>query len=60
MKKYLKNFLRYKYLLTELVKKNIKLKYRRSYLGILWTLNDPLLKMLVLTLVVGKLFVNND
>lgn len=33
MKKYLKNFLRYKYLLTELVKKNIKLKYRRSYLG---------------------------
>ena len=43
MKKYLKNFLRYKYLLTELVKKNIKLKYRRSYLGILWTLIEPLL-----------------
>ena len=51
MKKYLKNFLRYKYLLTELVKKNIKLKYRRSYLGILWTLIEPLLTMLVLTLV---------
>lgn len=60
MKKYLKNFLRYKYLLTELVKKNIKLKYRRSYLGILWTLIEPLLTMLVLTLVFGTFFGNND
>ena len=60
MKKYLKNFLRYKYLLTELVKKNIKLKYRRSYLGILWTLIEPLLTMLVFTLVFGTFFCNND
>ena len=51
-----KNFFRYKYLLFELVKKNIKLKYRRSYLGILWTLIEPLLTMMVLTLVFGQFF----
>lgn len=60
IKRYLKNFLRYKYLLFELVKKNIKLKYRRSYLGILWTLIEPLLTMMVLTLVFGTFFGNDD
>lgn len=60
MKQYIKNFLRYKYLLLELIKKNIKLKYRRSYLGILWTLIEPLLTMMVLTLVFGTFFGNND
>lgn len=59
-RKYLKNFLKYKYLMTELVKKNIKLKYRRSYLGVLWTLVEPLLQMLVLTLVFGYFFGRND
>lgn len=60
MKQYIKNFLRYKYLLLELVKKNIKLKYRRSYLGILWTLIEPLLTMMVLTLVFGTFFGKDD
>ena len=58
--RHLKNFLRYKYLLFELIKKNIKLKYRRSYLGILWTLLEPLLTMLVMTLVFGTLFGRDD
>lgn len=58
--RYMKNFLRYKYLLFELIKKNIKLKYRRSYLGIVWTLLEPLLTMLVLTLVFGTFFGKND
>lgn len=60
IKKYVRNFLRYKYLLFELVKKNIKLKYRRSYLGVLWTLIEPLLTMMVLTLVFGTFFGNDD
>ena len=60
IKRHLNNFLRYKYLLFELVKKNIKLKYRRSYLGILWTLVEPLLTMIVLTLVFGTLFGKDD
>lgn len=48
MKQIFKNFNKYRFLLSELVKKEIKLKYRRSYLGILWTLIEPLLTMLVL------------
>ncbi len=60
IKRYMKNFFRYKYLLVELVKKYIKLKYRRSYLGILWTLIEPLLTMMVLTLVFGTFFGNDD
>lgn len=52
--------MKYRYLLMELVKKNIKLKYRRSYLGIVWTLIEPLLTMIVLTIVFGTLFGNKD
>jgi ABC-2 type transport system permease protein len=48
MKQNIKNFNKYKFLLSELVVKEIKLKYRRSYLGILWTLLEPLLTMIVL------------
>ncbi len=56
LKQYFMNFAKYKFLLYELVKKNIKLKYRRSYLGILWTLIEPLLTMIVLTVVFGAFF----
>ena len=45
------NFKKYRYLLSQLVIKDIKLKYRRSYLGIVWTLIEPLLTMIVLTMV---------
>ena len=55
MKQKLRNLKKYKFLLRELVKKTIKLKYRRSYLGILWTLIEPLLTMIVLTIVFGQL-----
>ena len=48
MKKYIDSFLNYRFLLWELVKKGIKLKYRRSYLGIIWSLLEPLLTMIVL------------
>lgn len=59
MKKYIDNFLQYRFLLVELVKKGIKLKYRRSYLGIVWSLLEPLLTMIVLTIVFGTLFGNH-
>ncbi|NLP17068.1 MAG: ABC transporter permease [Clostridiales bacterium] len=55
MERVFKNFKKYKYLLFELTKKNIKLKYRRSYLGILWTLLEPILTTIVLTLVFTNL-----
>lgn len=59
MKKQFENLVRYRFLLWELVKKGIKLKYRRSYLGIIWSLLEPLLTMIVLTIVFGTLFGND-
>lgn len=60
MRQIIKNFKKYRFLLSELVVKEIKLKYRKSYLGILWTLIEPLLTMIVLYLVFSKLRKNND
>lgn len=60
MKKYLNNFMKYRFLLQELVKKDIKLKYRRSVLGLVWTLLEPLLNMLVLWVVFSKLYAKDD
>lgn len=53
-------FKHYRFLLSELVKRGIVLKYRRSYLGLAWTLLEPLLNMLVLTFVFGTLFGRSD
>lgn len=60
MKNSIKNFTKYRYLLSELVIKDIKLKYRKSYLGILWTMIEPFLTMLVLTFVFSKLYGRDD
>ena len=45
MKKRIDTFWRYRNLLFELVKKGIKLKYRRSYLGIIWSLLEPVMTL---------------
>lgn len=50
------NFLKYRYLLKELVSKNIKLQYRDSFLGMFWTFLQPLLNMIVLSIVFMNLF----
>ncbi|MBR4513307.1 MAG: ABC transporter permease [Lachnospiraceae bacterium] len=52
--------MQYTNLFCELVKKGIKLKYRRSYLGVLWSLIEPLLTMIVLTLVFGTLLDHHE
>ncbi len=57
---HIKTFWNRRFLLIELVKKGIKLKYRRSYLGILWSLLEPILTTVVLTIVFGTLFGNHD
>lgn len=49
-------FNKYKYLLKELTRKNVKLKYRDSWLGIFWSFLQPLLTMIVLTVVFGNIF----
>ncbi len=46
---------RYKCLLVNLVTKDIKTKYRRSVLGLLWSVLNPLLMMLVLTAVFSSI-----
>lgn len=52
----MKALLEYKELLRQLVLKDIKLKYRRSYLGYIWSILNPLLMMTVLVIVFSNLF----
>ena len=47
---------RYRYLLSNLIVKDIKLKYRRSILGILWSVLNPLLMMIVISAVFSNIF----
>jgi ABC-2 type transport system permease protein len=47
---------RYRTLLGELILRNIKTRYKRSVLGIAWTMINPMLTMLVLTIVFSQLF----
>lgn len=56
MNVYIQNLLRYKHLIRELVVRDIKVKYKKSVLGLLWTLLNPLLTMVVLTIVFSNLF----
>ena len=50
------NFKKYLPLLSNLAGKDFKIKYRRSVLGVIWSVLNPLLTMLVLTAVFGSLF----
>ncbi|MBO4693112.1 MAG: ABC transporter permease [Clostridia bacterium] len=54
--KYFQTFLRYRYLLFNLINRDIKVKYRRSILGILWSVLNPLLMMAVISTVFSTLF----
>lgn len=54
--KYIRNFLKYGSLIKELVSRDIKKKYRRSVLGLIWTVLNPLLMMIVMTIVFSQLF----
>lgn len=47
---------KYTPLLRELVKRDLKLKYRRSVLGYLWSLLNPLLMMTVMTVIFSYMF----
>ena len=48
--------MKYRHLLQELVSKDIKLKYRRSFLGYLWSILNPLLTMIVMVIVFSNMF----
>ncbi len=49
-------FLRYRYLLANLVGRDIKVKYRRSVLGVAWSVLNPLLMMIIMSAVFSYLF----
>ena len=49
----------YGFLFSELVKRDFKKKYKRTYLGMLWSLLSPLLTLLVMSLVFKHFFGNS-
>lgn len=56
MSSYIQNFKKFQPLLSELVARDIKIKYRRSVLGVLWTLLNPLFMMIILSVVFSSIF----
>lgn len=56
---YVNELWKYKDLLKLLVSRDIKLKYRRSFLGYLWSVLNPLLIMVVMTVVFSTMFSRN-
>lgn len=54
--RFIVNFKKYRYLLNQLVERDIKIKYRRSIIGIFWSFLEPLLTMIVLTIIFSTLF----
>jgi len=51
----LRNLWRYRSLVWELIIRDIKVRYKRSILGVAWTMLSPLLNMVALTLVFSTL-----
>lgn len=56
MSTYIQNFKKFQPLLSELIARDIKIKYRKSVLGVLWTLLNPLFMMIILSIVFSSLF----
>lgn len=56
MKTAYQHMMRYRPLVHELVVRDLKVKYRRSFLGYLWSLLNPLLMMGVMTLIFSFMF----
>lgn len=51
-----KELVKYSWLLQELIIRDLKLKYRRSVLGYLWSVLNPLMMMIILTIVFSNMF----
>ncbi len=57
--KLVKVFERYGFLFSELVKRDFKLKYKRTVLGMVWSVLSPLLTLLVLKVIFTQFFGRN-
>ena len=56
IKNIITNFKKYEFLLFQLVSRDFKVKYKRSFLGIVWSLLYPVLTMTVMALVFTNMF----
>lgn len=54
--KRLGGFYKYRFLMHQLVSRDIKLKYRRSFLGYVWSILNPLLTMVIMVIVFSNIF----
>jgi ABC-2 type transport system permease protein len=52
----LRELVRYRFLLWNLISRDLKVRYKRSFLGFFWAMVNPLLTMIVLLLVFTNLF----
>ena len=50
------NFRKYQFLMSQLISRDFKVKYKRSVLGIVWSLLYPILMMTVMALVFSQMF----
>ena len=56
IKNMLVNFKQYWYLMTQIISRDFKKKYKRSVLGVLWSLLYPVMMMAVMTVVFSHMF----
>lgn len=56
IKNVLSNFKRYSFLMSELISRDFKVKYKRSVLGVLWSILQPILMMTVMAIVFSQMF----
>lgn len=50
------NFVRYSFLMKQLISRDFKVKYKRSVLGVVWSLLYPVLMMAVMAIVFSQMF----
>jgi len=50
------NFKRYSFLMKQLISRDFKVKYKRSVLGVLWSILQPILMMTVMAVVFSQMF----
>jgi ABC-type polysaccharide/polyol phosphate export permease len=51
-----RQLIKYRNLIAQLISSSIKTRYKRSALGVIWTLLNPLLMMIILTVVFSQFF----
>ena len=56
IKNILANFKKYSFLMKQLISRDFKVKYKRSVLGVLWSILQPILMMTVMAIVFSQMF----